>query len=63
MERLAVNFPLKLSRATVANADPGSLKSLHTLFDTYSDNILGNFESNRLGSKCTKDVGQKPEFF
>ena len=29
----AVNLPLKLFPATVANADIGSLKSLHTLFD------------------------------
>ena len=27
---IALNFPLKLIRATVANADLGSLKSLHT---------------------------------
>ena len=30
----AVNLPLKLFRATVVNTDTGSLKSLHTLFDT-----------------------------
>ena len=29
----AVNLTLKLFRATVANADIGSLKSLHTLFE------------------------------
>ena len=28
----AVNLPLKLSPATVAHTDNGSLKSLHTLF-------------------------------
>ena len=44
----AVNFPLKLYRATVANADTGSLKSLHTVFDMYLDHMLVN------GPKCTK---------
>ena len=38
----------------VANADTGSLKSLHTLFDTYQDLMLAKFESNRLVQKCTK---------
>ena len=40
----AVNLPLKLSPATVANADIGILKSLHTLFDKYLDYILVKFE-------------------
>ena len=35
-----VNLPLKLFCATVANADTGSLKSLHTLFDTDLDHML-----------------------
>ena len=30
----AVNLPFKLFRATVANADIGSLKSLHTFLKT-----------------------------
>ena len=42
----AVNLPLKLSRATVVNANTESLKSLHTLFDTYLDYMLAKFESN-----------------
>ena len=42
----AVNLPLKLFRATVANADIESLKSLHTLFDTYLDHMLVKFEQN-----------------
>ena len=42
----AVNLPLKLFPATVANADIGSLKSLHTLFDKYLDHILVKFEQN-----------------
>ena len=41
------NLPLKLFRATVANADTESLKSLHTLFDTYLDHTLAKFEPNR----------------
>ena len=39
----AVNLPLKLLRATVTNADAGSLKSLHTchtLFDTYFNELF-----------------------
>ena len=42
-----VNLPLKLSPdATVANADIGSLKSLHTLFGKYLDQMLVKFEPN-----------------
>ena len=44
----AVNLTLKLFRATVANADIGSWKSLHTLFDTYLDHMLVKFEQNRM---------------
>ena len=42
----AVNLPLKLFPATIANADIGSLKSLHTLFDKYLDHMLVKFEQN-----------------
>ena len=42
----AVNLPLKLFPATVANADIGSLKSLHTLFNKYLDHMLVKFEQN-----------------
>ena len=42
----AVNLPLKLFRTTVANADIGSLKSLHTLFDKYLDHMLVQFAQN-----------------
>ena len=45
---LEVNLPLKLFRATVTNTDTGSLKSLHTLFDTYLDFMLTKFEVNRM---------------
>ena len=38
-------FAIQTLRATVANADTGSLRSLHTLFDTYFDN---KFKQNRL---------------
>ena len=44
----AVNLSLKLFPATVANADIGSLKSLHTLFDKYLDHMLVKFEQNRM---------------
>ena len=42
----AVNLPLKFFPAIVANADIGSLKSLHTLFVKYLDHMLVNFEEN-----------------
>ena len=42
----AVNLPLKLFPATVADADIGSLKSLHTLFDKDWDHMLVKFEQN-----------------
>ena len=32
----------------IANADIGSLKSLHTLFDKYLDHMLVEFEQNRM---------------
>ena len=43
-----VNLPLKLFRATVADADTKSLKSLHTLFDMYLDRMLVKFEQTRM---------------
>ena len=42
----AVNLPLKLSPATVINADIESLKSLYTLFGKYLDHMLVKFEQN-----------------
>ena len=33
---------------TIADADIGSLKSLHTLFDKYFDHMLVKFEQNRM---------------
>ena len=44
----AVNFPLNIFRATGVNADNGSLKSLHTLFDTCLDHMLAKFEPNHM---------------
>ena len=43
----AENLPFKLFRATVANADIESLKSVRTLFDTYLNHKLAKFELNR----------------
>ena len=40
---------LKLFSATVANADIGSLKSFHTLFDKYLDHMLMKSEQNCMG--------------
>ena len=37
-------MPLKPLRATVANANSESVKSLHTLLDTYLDFMLETFE-------------------
>ena len=37
---------LKLFRATVANANTDSLKSLHTFFDMYLDYMLSKVEPN-----------------
>ena len=42
----AVNLPVQLFPATVANADIRSLKSLHTLCDKYLDHMLVEFEQN-----------------
>ena len=42
----AVNLLLKLSPATVANADIGSLTTLHTLLDRYLDHMLVKCERN-----------------
>ena len=42
------NFTLKLFGATIANADTESLKFLHTLFDTYLDDMLEKFEPFRM---------------
>ena len=42
----AENLPLHFFHAAIANADTESLKSLHTLFDTYLDHMLAKFEPN-----------------
>ena len=47
----AVNFPLKLLHATVANAGTRSLKSLHTLFDTYLGHMPVEIWTNRMDLK------------
>ena len=43
-----VDLPLKLFRATVANADIGSLKSLHTFLTKCLYHMLVKFEQNRM---------------
>ena len=53
-----VNLPLKLSPAAVANADIGSLKSLHTLFAKYLDHMLVKFEQT-----CMVQTTQNFELF
>ena len=44
-----IDFPLgHFILPSIADADIGSLKSLHTLFDKYLDHMLVNFEQNRM---------------
>ena len=40
-------FPNRVFYVTIADADIGSLKFLHTLFDTYLAHMLVKFEQNR----------------
>ena len=54
----AVNLPSKLFRATIANADIGSLKSLHTLFNKYLDPMQAKFEQ-----KCMIQTTRNFELF
>ena len=54
-----VNFPLKLLGVTVANADTGSLKSLHTIFDIYLDHILAQFQPNRMVKNVNFELFEK----
>ena len=44
----AVNLPLKLFHDAVANTNTESLKSLHTLFDTYLDYMLAKFKPKHI---------------
>ena len=61
----AVNLPLKLYRVTIANTDTESLKSLHTLFDTFLSHMLAQFEPNRMVQKVQnfKLFDKKRSFF
>ena len=68
MPDLKTNFcsklPLKLFRATFANADTGILNSLCALFDTYLDHILAKFEPIRIGQNVQNfEVLDKNSFF
>ena len=47
MEFSTGHFMLPLLEA-ITDADFGSLKSLHTLFDKYLDHMLVKFEHNRI---------------
>ena len=49
----AVKLPFKLFRATFANADIGSLNSLHTFRNQCLYHVLVKFEQNRM-VQCTK---------
>ena len=48
MANLLHFFPDGAFYVTIADADIGSLKSLHTLFDKYLDHMLVKFEQNRV---------------
>ena len=54
----AVNLPLKLFPATIANTDIGSLKSLHTFLKKCLYHVLMKFEQN-----CVVQTTQKFELF
>ena len=54
----AVNLPLKLFPATLANANLVSLKSLHTLFDKFLDHMLVKLKQN-----CMVQTTQNLELF
>ena len=41
-----IDFSDRVLYVTISNADIGSLKSLHTLFDKYLDHMLVKFEQN-----------------
>ena len=59
-----VNLPLKLFRATVANADIGSLEYLHTFLNKCLHHMLVKFEQNRM-VQTTKNFelfNKKPSF-
>ena len=43
-----IDFPIGYFYITIADADIGSLKSLHTLFDKYLDHMLVKFKPNRM---------------
>ena len=43
-----IYFPIGLFYVTIADADIGSLMSLHTLFDKYLDHMLVKLEQNRM---------------
>ena len=43
-----IDFPIELFYKTIADVDVENLKSLHTLFDKYSDHMLVEFEQNRM---------------
>ena len=42
------DFTIGHFMVTIANADIESIKSLHTLFDKYLDNMQVKFEQNRM---------------
>ena len=57
-------FAIKTFRPTIANAETGSLKSLHTLFDTYLNHIMVKFEPNRMiqNVQIFELLGKNPSF-
>ena len=43
-----IDFPIRYFMLLFSDADVGSLKSLHILFDKYFDHMLVEFEQNRM---------------
>ena len=52
-----IDFPIRYFMLPVADADIGSPKSLHTLFDKYLDHMLVKFKQNRM-VQTTKKGGK-----
>ena len=49
-----IGFSDQVFYVTIDDADIGSLKSLHTLFDKHLDHMRVNFEQNRMDRYYTK---------
>ena len=55
-----IDFPIGYFRFTITDADIGSLKSLHTLFDKYLNHMLVKFERIECAGLVRGSVGESP---